>query len=96
MYVSIAGVLNGTGELQAVEICGKLRGGPVKAKRLARRAAPDWDGARQGKPPLPLEACSNCAGDYEDPERTAEDERTGEDDEGEQQEPTDEFPTPRR
>ena len=43
-----------------------------------------------------LEACSACAGDYEDPERTAENERPGEDEEDEDHESIDEFPTPRQ
>ncbi len=42
-----------------------------------------------------LRACSSCAGDYEDPDRTAWTEDVLEEDDGEQPTPGDELPVPR-
>jgi hypothetical protein len=51
-----------------VEICGKLSGaGGVVARSLLQAVVcGDWGASQR-----PLLACSACAGDYEDPDRTA-------------------------
>ncbi len=73
--------------------CGKLR-------RQAGAAAAPWaasgaaQGAEHGGAMAGLRACSACAGDYEDPERTAwaPDEDGGEDREEELGIPGEQFP----
>lgn len=46
--------------------------------------------------PAALRACSACAGDYEDPDRTAWTDDASEDEQDEQRAPADEFPVPRK
>ena len=79
-----------------MEICGNLWGGFMRAKVPSGDVAGDADPNASGARTLsdPLRACSACAGDYEDPERTAG-EAEVEADEGEQDDSADEFPTPR-
>ena len=55
----------------AVEICAKVFGTDSLAKNVARvRRGPEAPGISRGKAGA-LRACSACAGDYEDPDRTA-------------------------
>ena len=87
-------LLNGTGELQAVEICGKLLSTRLRVERPPANGMALLGGTSgRRERPEPVRACSNCAGDYEDPERTAGDE-TDEDDRADQDESVDEFPKP--
>ena len=66
---------------------------------VADAAIADFACRRRGDTPLPdgvgLRACSACAGDYEDPDRTARTERVVEDDDVDPRAPEDEFPVPR-
>jgi hypothetical protein len=63
--------VNSTHWALSVEKCGNNFGCKSKQKDVAEPAAAWAGGARAGSRPLALRACSACAGDYEDPDRTA-------------------------
>jgi hypothetical protein len=62
----------------AVEICGKLRR-TVSTMRAAAETCSQAFGERKVRAPAVMQACSACAGDYEDPDRTARPPDDGED-----------------
>ena len=76
-----------------MEKCGKVVGWKTN-QETAEPAAVRTEESRVGSRPLGLRACSACAGDYEDPDRTAWTPDSSED-EGGDYEPrvtTEEFP----
>ncbi len=77
-----------------MEICGNL------GRTLAGFGTPGGAGqslasTERRARPAELCACSACAGDYEDPDRTTWSDDAIEDEEDEQRAPADEFPVPR-